>query len=196
MDAGRASDRLRGKMSEGNSVAYFENLRRIISVNDGKRKCGDVIVQVQNAQPPFNSGQKTTMLVADPTFDITNIDKSFAIVDVEVAIRAHGLQGSIDNTNDPNHLLKVFVGFKNSNEALRETNMTSNGRETCYKSNALAIEGFAYSNTKSSQEKERKRGVHTTYDNVFNYRQSVCGTYIDLAAFKGGTETVSAKFQI
>jgi hypothetical protein len=177
-------------------VKYFEMLRRVISVNDGKRKCGDSIIQVSSSQPPFNSTQKTQMTVADATFDITNIDKSYALVDVSCFVRAHDLTASINDTTDPNHLLKVFIGFKNSNEAVRETNMTSNGSETGYKSNTIQYESFAYSNVKSESEKQRKRGIHTTYSNVKDYSQSVCGAYVDLADFKGGAETVEVRFQM
>jgi hypothetical protein len=46
LDASKLADRMQGKITEGNSVKYFENLRRIISVNDGVRECGDSIVQV------------------------------------------------------------------------------------------------------------------------------------------------------
>jgi hypothetical protein len=45
-------------------------------VNDGKRKCGDAIVQVDKSQPPFDIKSKTQVYVCSDTFDITSIDKS------------------------------------------------------------------------------------------------------------------------
>jgi hypothetical protein len=162
-----------------------------VSVNDGKRECGDNVVQVQNSQPPFNSSNKTQMLICDPTFDITNIDKSYAIIDLTIPVKAHGL-GQID---DPDHLLKIFIGYRSSNEIFRDTEVTSNGSSTGYKSNQLHYEGFAYSRNKCENELQRKRGVHTEWDAVFKYQGGICGTYINLTELSNGV-TKEVKFQI
>jgi hypothetical protein len=191
LDASKLNDRHQGKMREGNSVLYFQKLRSIISVNDGVRKCGDNIVQVSNSQPPFNYMQKTQMKICDSTFHITSIDKSYAIINVDVAVRCP----DIGTITDPEHLLKIFVGFKNSAEALRQTDSTSNGRDTGYQSNCLQWESFAYNTYKSEAEKKRKRGVHTLYEDIWGYSQSICGAWINLVELVGGA-TAHAIFDI
>jgi hypothetical protein len=179
------NNQIKGKVSEGNNVKYFEKLASIVSVNDGKRKCGDSIIQATNSQPPFDSKNKTQVTVATTDFDVTNIDKSSAIIDVTCRVSIDGLNANIV-ANDPDHLLKLFVGFKSSNQIFRETNTTSLGREVGYHSNSLQYEGFVYANSKCDNEVKRKRGIFTTYKNVFNYDQSVCGTYVNLVDFADG----------
>jgi hypothetical protein len=159
-------------------------------VNDGKRKCGDAIIQADKSQPPFDIKSKTQVVVCSDTFDITNIDKSYMIIDLDVPVQMVGLTA----ITDPDSLLKVFIGFKDSNQALRETGIRSRS-DTGYKSNTLQYEGFAYANYMCDNQKRRKRGIHTTYSNVFQYMPAVCGTYINLKDLVGGN-IVHARFQI
>jgi hypothetical protein len=112
------------------------------------------------------------MLICDKTFDITNIDKSYALISVDIPVTATGIDAGLI---DPDHLLKVFVGWRSSNQAFRETGMLANGSDTNYKSNYLQIEGFAYARNKCNNELQRKRGVHTLYQNVWQYMPAVCG---------------------
>jgi hypothetical protein len=176
----------------GNTEAYFAKVRSIISVNDGKRRCDDSIKQVQNSQPPFDSTEPTQMQIVEPKFDITNIDKSYCIIAADIPVTALGIDAGL---TDPDHLLKVFVGYKSSNQIFRQTELESNGKDTGYKSNYLVWEGFAYSRSKCNNELQRKRGVHTLWDNVWKYMPAVCGTYINLVDLKNGA-VVHAKFQV
>jgi hypothetical protein len=99
---------------------------------------------------------------------------------------------------DRDHFLKVFIGYKSSNQALHETTVTSCGKEeTGYRSDTLAfaIEGFACGNVKCEAEKKRKSAVHTPYRNVFEFNQSVCGVYDDLVTFRDG-QIHEVRFQI
>jgi hypothetical protein len=98
------------------------------------------------------------MLIYDSTFDITNINKSYAIIDLELMCRIPGIPTAF---LDPDHLMKVFVGFKSSNTAFREFSILSNGRDTKYHSNAIHYESFAYANSKCEAETIRKRDIYT-----------------------------------
>jgi hypothetical protein len=131
------------------------------------------------------------MLVADSTFDITNIDKSYAVIDITVPIKAVNMGTIVD----PDHLLKGCLCFKSSNQAFRELEITSNNKTTNYKVNNLQLEGFAYSRNKCEAELQRKRGVHTSWDSVFKYMPNICGGYFNIADLSNGN-TVYVKFQI
>ena len=84
------------------------------------------------------------------------------------------------------HICKIFVGFKSSNQILDQLQITCNNLNTGYQQNKCCREGFAYSTIKPHVEKKRKRYVHSLYENVSAYSQSVCSRYINIVDFKDG----------
>jgi hypothetical protein len=76
------------------------------------------------------------------------MDKSYLAVDVSIPLTL-AWSGS-PTVADADNLIKIFVGFKHASEMFRELSLTSNGRETGYKSNFLGVEGFATGNTENS----------------------------------------------
>jgi hypothetical protein len=65
--------------NNNDNAAYLEKLKSIISINGGRRRCGDNIIQASNSQPAFTSNNRTQVKVATDAFDITNIDKTYMI---------------------------------------------------------------------------------------------------------------------
>ena len=58
--------------------------------------------------------------------------------------------------------------------------------------NEMIREGFLYGVQKPEAEKKRRRFIHTLWENVCKYSQTICGNYINLNEFKA---TNSANFE-
>jgi hypothetical protein len=88
--------------------------------------------------------------------------------------------------DDSDHLCKLFVGFKSSNQILDQLQILCRNLSTDYQQNECCREGFAYSTIKPQQEKKTKKYTHSLWENVSNYSPSICGTYINIVDFKDG----------
>ena len=53
-----------------------------------------------------------------------------------------------------------------------------------YQQNECVREGFLYSAVKPETEKKRRRFVHSLWENVASYSQTIAGTYVNLNSFK------------
>ena len=82
--------------------------------------------------------------------------------------------------------LRIFLGWRNSNEMLKQLEVENMNIDTNYLQTECSKEGFAYSCFKPREEKQNRKFVHATYDNVWNNRPGVSGCYFgfDLATGK------------
>ena len=161
----------------------FEKLRELVARNDGTRffilrteDCHD-----QNA--PFNQSQETRLRITHGDHMISQITEGFINFKLKVTLK---LASPITDIIDDNRLAKIFVGFKSSNQLLDQLQIMSNNVSTGYQQNECCREGYCYSTIKPYPEKKTRKYTHSLYENVSNYSQSVCGTYIDLVDLADG----------
>jgi hypothetical protein len=89
---------------------------------------------------------------------------------------------------DTPHCAKLFMGYKASNQAIREMTIFKGGRTTDYNSKYCAQEGFAYSTLRPLQSRKNKPYMHSLYEDVINYSNKICGTHVNLADVADGLE--------
>ena len=89
---------------------------------------------------------------------------------VELTLQLSGIDSQFD---DDDNLMKLFVGWKSSNQILDHLQILCNNLDTGYKQNECTREGFAYSTIKTQQEKKTKKFTHSLYENVSEYSSSV-----------------------
>jgi hypothetical protein len=163
-------------------VAFFDEMKRIIAMNDGKRECGTLVVNCSNQQAPFDFNQKTDIKITSPHWDITNTRKGFLTARLRFEITAAGLNaGSTWGDNDT--LAKLFIGFKAASQAVREMSVWHNNEQTNYHSKYLVQEGFTFGAFRPWTARDKKRFIHTLYENAVAYMPDVCGTYINIKDF-------------
>jgi hypothetical protein len=97
----------------GNTVEAFDKLSKIIQTNDGVRDCGTVVNNCYQHQAPFDIKDFTFINITTPTYDINNLKKSFITGTIRVPIQITGL---ISTFSDADHLAKLWIGFKASNQ--------------------------------------------------------------------------------
>jgi hypothetical protein len=81
---------------------------------------------------------------------------------------------------------KLFVGFKNSIEALQRYDIFVNSNQI-YSQTWTGPESFIYNSGLCQTIKERCPYVHTCYDNAARMSPDVCGVYVDLTEYAIGT---------
>ena len=171
------------EQKQGNVANYFENLSTLVQENDGTRSFVLRTVDCHDQAAPFNSSQETRIAITHSDHQISQITDGFLTFQVKLMLQLTGIDPTFA---DKDHLCKIFVGFKSSNQILDQLQITCRNLSTGYQQNECCREGFAYSTLKPKQEKKTRKYVHSLYENVSIYSPSVCGTYIDIAEFKDG----------
>ena len=172
-------------MDQGSVVEYYKKLKDIISTNDGTRSFIIRTEDCHDQNAPFNQSQETRLRITHSDHMISQITEGFINFKIKLTIQ---LSKDIQTThvNDTEKLGKIFVGFKSSNQLLDQLQIYSNNLSTGYQQNECCREGFCYSTIKPYSEKKTRKYTHSLYENVSDYSQSVCGTYIDLSDFRDG----------
>ena len=168
---------------QGNVANYFENLSELVQVNDGTRSFVLRTVDCHDQAAPFTSSQETRIAITHSDHQISQITDGFLTFQVRFMLKLEGISPEF---GDKDHLCKLFVGFKSSNQILDQLQILCRNLSTGYQQNECCREGFAYSTLKPRNEKKTRKYVHSLYENVSIYSPSVCGTYIDIAQFKDG----------
>ena len=170
---------------QGCVVEYYEKLRDLISKNDGTRSFIIRTEDCHDQNAPFNQSQETRLRITHNDHMISQITEGFINFKIKLTIQ---LSKDIQSThvNDTEKLGKIFVGFKSSNQLLDQLQIYSNNISSGYQQNECCREGFCYSTIKPYSEKKTRKYTHSLYENVSDYSQSVCGTYVDLNTLMDG----------
>ena len=172
-------------MDQGSVIEYYKKLKDIISTNDGTRSFIIRTEDCHDQNDPFNQSQETRLKITNSDHMISQITEGFINFKIKLTIQ---LSKDIQTThvNDTEKLGKIFVGFKSSNQLLDQLQIYSNNLSTGYQQNECCREGFCYSTIKPYSEKKTRKYTHSLYENVSDYSQSVCGTYVDLVDIMDG----------
>lgn len=182
----RQNTRLLNKeQQQGNTANYFENLSSLVQVNDGLRNFTLKTVDCHDQAAPFNESQETIISITHSDHDISQITDGFLTFKIQLTLQLNG-SVAMAKGSDELHLNKLFVGWKSSNQIIDQLQILNNHLSTGYQQNESVREGFAYSCIKPKQEKKTKKYVHSPYENVMEYSQSVCGVYINVDDFADG----------
>ena len=169
--------------AQGNVANYFENLSELVQTNDGTRSFVLRTVDCHDQAAPFTASQETRIAITHSDHQISQITDGFLTFRIKLMLQLTGIDPTFA---DKDHLCKIFVGFKSSNQILDQLQILCRNLSTGYQQNECCREGFAYSTLKPRNEKKTRKYVHSLYENVSMYSPSVCGTYIDVAEFKDG----------
>ena len=172
-------------MDQGSVIEYYKKLKDIISTNDGTRSFIIRTEDCHDQNAPFNQSQETRLRITHSDHMISQITEGFINFKIKLTIQ---LSKDIQTThvNDTEKLGKIFVGFKSSNQLLDQLQIYSNNISSGYQQNECCREGFCYSTIKPYSEKKTRKYTHSLYENVSDYSQSVCGTYVDLVDIMDG----------
>lgn len=180
-----ANSRAKGECKhQGHVAEYFTKMRSTIERNDGTRTFEWITDTCHDQQAPFEHNKETRIALTSTQHAISDFSKGFFTLHIVAPeVRLAGINASTFSDND--HLLKGFLGWRDSNSAFRQIQLWVNGHNTGYNQQEGIREGFAYSSTKG-QEEMTQRFIHSLYEKVVAYSPQVCGTYFNLDTFKDG----------
>ena len=172
------------KIEAGNVLHTFQKMADIINKNDGTRSFSFRTTDSHDQAPPFHDGQYAQLPLTHPDHFISDVDKGFITFHVKLDLQLTTDLSELQKIDDPNNLYKLFVGFKSSNQIFERLEILHNNVNVGYQQNECIREGFLYSAVKPEDEKKRRRFVHSLWENVVNYSQTISGSYVNLNNFK------------
>lgn len=184
--------RLKNIPSRGNTLEFIKHQKEILETNDGTRSFNISVADCDNNPCPLNKNKKTIIPMTSPDHMITDFNKSFYSLIVELTLHATGID---PNLEDVHKLLKIFVGLKSSNQIIDRLKILCRGLQTDYNSSECVREGFAFSNTQDYASKKTKKFAESLYENVSIQSQSVAGYYINAVDYKDGKDHI-AQFEL
>lgn len=169
---------------QGEIAEYFKKMRTTIERNDGTRSFEWITDTCHDQQAPFDHNKETRIALTSTQHDISDFSKGFFTIHVIAKdVRIVGINAA--NFTDSYHLIKGFLGWRDSNSAFRQIQLWVNGHSVGYNQQEAIREGFAYSSTKG-QEEMTQRFIHSLYEKVVSYSPQVCGTFFNFEDFKDG----------
>ncbi len=169
---------------QGEIAEYFKKMRTTIERNDGTRSFEWITDTCHDQQAPFDHNKETRIALTSTQHDISDFSKGFFTIHVIAKdVRIVGINAA--NFTDSYHLIKGFLGWRDSNSAFRQIQLWVNGHSVGYNQQEAIREGFAYSSTKG-QEEMTQRFIHSLYEKVVSYSPQVCGTFFNFDDFKDG----------
>ena len=167
-------------MSSNIGGDVFESLAKLndqIKKNDGIRSFSIKTNSCYDSDAPVSEGTQTHIRITNSYHDMNQLDETYLrcrwkmTVKIAKAITIAGVRH-----------MKFFVGWKNSNEAIRQLEVENNNVDCDYLQTESAKEGFAYATYKPEEEKKNRKYAHSRWGNVEMGVPGVCGAYIDIAA--------------
>ena len=172
------------KIETGNVLDSFEKMRHMINVNDGTRSFSFRTVDCHDQPAPFHQGQYSQISLTHPDHFISDVDKGFLTFHVRLDLQLNTDLSKLQSIEDPQNFYKLFVGLKSSNQLLDRLEILHNNVNVGYQQNECVREGFLYSTLKPETEKKRRRFVHSLWENISQYSQTMAGAYVNLNSFK------------
>ena len=183
------------KIEAGNVLDTFNQMRSLINVNDGTRSFSFRTVDCHDQPAPFHQGQYSQISLTHPDHFVSDVDKGFLTFHIKLDLQLNTDLSKLQQIQDPNNFYKLFVGFKSSNQLFDRLEILHNNVNVGYQQNECVREGFLYSSVKPETEKKRRRFVHSLWENVASYSQTIAGSYVNLNNFKDNGKT-STEFDL
>ena len=171
---------------QGDVYKYFQNeLANLVQHNGGAHYFNWKTFECTEQTAPHTVGTKTYLRLTTENFDITQMEKSFITVLLSFYVKLDKALTGIKE-KDTNKLLRIFVGLKNAAEFFGKLDTICNNVMLKNTQDEAVREQFAYNSIKGRSQKATAKFSHSTWENVSNMNESVCGVYIPLADIADG----------
>ena len=102
----------------GDIVEYFDEVDKIIQLNDGIHDCKILSMECYDRPTPVKYNQYTKFHLSDAGVDCVNIDKSYITATMTYRMKLTKISTTSITNTDPSRqsLYKMFVGLKNASQ--------------------------------------------------------------------------------
>ena len=171
---------------QGDVYKYFKDkLSNLTQRNGGDHYFNWKTFECTEQSAPHPVGTKSYLRLTTENFDITHMDKSFISVLLSLFVKLDQPLTGIKE-KDVNKLLLIFLGLKNAAEFFGKLDTICNNVMLKNTQDEAVREQFAYNSIKGRPQKATAKFYHSTWENVSNKNDSVCGVYIPLADIADG----------
>ena len=170
-------------------TGFRDRLANMISKNEGIRQFSILTNTAYNADVPFADTQQTRIRITNSQHDISQLDKTYitATFSADVSFSHVTLAANNGGINNPRFKnLYFFLGWKNSNEMIRQLEIENMNVDTGYLQTEASKEGFAYSTFLPEEQRANELFCHSRWEDVSQGKPGVCGTYFMAPAHLNG----------
>ena len=178
----------------GDVFESFAALNDIIKKNDGIRSFSIKTNSCYDSDAPVPEGTQTHIRITNNYHDINQLNETYLRCKWEAHIN---IAKAITITADSGKKtpLKLFIGWKNASEAIRQLEVDNNNVDCEYLQTDAAKESFCYATYKPEEEKKNRRFAHARWDAVKMGCPGVSGGYVDINATTSANEKQTVTFE-
>ena len=170
----------------GDIVASMRAMNNIVEKNGGIRQRRIIINNNTDPHGKIDHTKTTNLDITSTTWHMNQLGKTFITMDCKAFVHCNKVFTDPDNLG----CLRVFGGLKDSINLLERLKIFSRNKKTGYENTNCVPEGVAYSVYKTRCQKVIHKYVHSLFENVIEYKNSVCGAYINPNVAWGQPNTV------
>ena len=183
-------------------TGFRDRLANMISKNEGIRQFSILTNTAYNADVPFADTQQTRIRITNSQHDISQLDKTYITVEFEAEVSTTNLTWKANGggvSTGPIQYFNLFLGWKNSNEMIRQLEIENMNVDTGYLQTECSKEGFAYSTFLPEEQRANELFCHSRWEDVAAGKPGVCGGYflsepcLNTASINGAGKTPEAQ---
>lgn len=183
--------------NEGDVYKYFATeMANLIQRNGGDHHFNWFTQEGFEQTAPHPVNTKTNLRLTSSNFHVTQFEKSFITVKVDLNVGITHSGDAVDYSKDLDGLCQVFVGLKNSAEFFHKLDTICNNRMLMNTQDDAIREQFAYNSIKGRGQKATARFSHSLWENVKDMSPSVCGVYVPIKDYFNKVGTVAMELTI
>ncbi|KAI5512507.1 hypothetical protein TVAGG3_0750440, partial [Trichomonas vaginalis G3] len=181
------------KPINGNVFHSFEKINEIFAKNDGRRYYRELESSCYDSDAPYFDDKQTHLRITNPVHDVNQLGDTY----IKRKVKATLVSNKAFTCDAAFKCMRLFVGYKSSNQNFKQLEVETERGDAGYLQMDCARESFAFATYKPKSERKVKKFVHSLYNNVQKYDNSVCGKYIDPSeVFKKANEEVDVTFDM
>ncbi|KAI5532697.1 hypothetical protein TVAGG3_0372470 [Trichomonas vaginalis G3] len=181
------------KPINGNVFHSFEKINEIFAKNDGRRYYRELESSCYDSDTPYFDDKQTHLRITNPAHDVNQLGDTY----IKRKVKATLVSNKAFTCDAAFKCMRLFVGYKSSNQSFKQLEVETERGDAGYLQMDCARESFAFATYKPKSERKVKKFVHSLYNNVQKYDNSVCGKYIDPSeVFKNANKEVDITFDM
>ena len=167
-------------VSSGDITAYFNEVDKIIQLNDGIHDNKILSMECYDRPTPVQYNQYTKFHLTDAGVDCVNIDKSYITATMTYHMRLNQITTHTITTAKTNQFqfYKLFIGLKNASQNFDTYRIYINHNQVYSQTDSIYEQALVTS-MKPRAEMYRPN-MYTMWDEAHKHSKNVCGVYVPI----------------
>ena len=167
-------------IQSGDITTYFNEVDRIIQLNDGIHDNKILSMECYDRPTPVQYNQYTKFHLSDAGLDCINIDKSYITATMTYHMRLNQITTKTLTASDTNQFqfYKLFIGLKNASQNFDTYRIYINHNQVYSQTDAIYEQALTTA-LKPKAEMYRPN-MYTMWDEAHKHSKNVCGVYVPI----------------